>query len=142
MTDLIYAGEAAHLLGVKPDTINKYVRRGLLTPAEKLTPRLWRYRRADVEALAANPPKRTGAPKKEDRTMITFRVEGDALSPNTFSFRTADVQTAVDRLCTRVYGEPSTGRVIAQDGDLLTIHPYPKSDTGNKSLRIVARRLA
>lgn len=57
MSDLITAGEAARLLGVKAQTINSYARRGLLPVAERLTPRLSRYRRADVEALKANPPR-------------------------------------------------------------------------------------
>lgn len=63
MTNLITAGEAARLLGVKAGTIRSYARRGYLT-AEKHGPRLSLYQRAEVEALRDNMPKRTGAPKR------------------------------------------------------------------------------
>jgi predicted site-specific integrase-resolvase len=71
VNDLITAREAASLLGVKPDTINKYARRGLLVPARKIHDRLWLYRRADVEALRGRNPGRpvtTGAGlRRKDR---------------------------------------------------------------------------
>lgn len=61
-TDTITAAEAARLLGVKPDTISRYVKRGYLTPVQRVTPRLWLYSRAEVEALrSARPP--SGRPR-------------------------------------------------------------------------------
>lgn len=63
MTDLLTTGEAARLLGVKPVTVRKHIARGYLTPQK--FGRDWLIRRAQVEALMANPPRRTGRPRKQ-----------------------------------------------------------------------------
>lgn len=60
MTDLITTEEAARLLGVRPVTIRSYIARGLLTPQKY--GRDWLIRRAQLDALASNPPQRTGRP--------------------------------------------------------------------------------
>lgn len=64
MTDLITTGEAARLLGVRPGTVRSYIARGYLTPAKY--GRDWLIRRAQVEALKADPPRRTGRPPSEE----------------------------------------------------------------------------
>lgn len=51
MTDLITAGEAARLLGIKVETFRQWVKRGKIQPAQKITARLWLYDRAEVERL-------------------------------------------------------------------------------------------
>lgn len=65
--EFVTAGEAARLLGCQPGTIRQYARRGHLA-AIKLDATRSLYRRADVEALLASPPKRTGAPKRSQTT--------------------------------------------------------------------------
>lgn len=64
MSDLMTTGEAARLLGVRPVTVRSYIARGYLTPQK--FGRDWLIRRAQVEALKANPPKRTGRPPKQE----------------------------------------------------------------------------
>lgn len=61
-TDVITAQEAAEIMQCDPATIYRYAKDGLL---ENLTPRTplrrqpaMRFRRADVEHLAAHPPAR------------------------------------------------------------------------------------
>lgn len=69
--DLLAAHEAASILGVKPGTLNQWVRRGMLAPARKVHGRLWLYRRKDVEALRGRKngrPVTTGAGlRRKDR---------------------------------------------------------------------------
>jgi excisionase family DNA binding protein len=65
MTDLITTGEAARLLGVKAVTVRSYAQRGYLT-GRKFGD-AWAFTRAEVERLKANPPKRTGRPKRDTR---------------------------------------------------------------------------
>lgn len=60
MSDLLTTTEAARLLGVRPVTVRSYIARGYLTP-QKLG-RDWLIRRAQVDALAQHPPRRTGRP--------------------------------------------------------------------------------
>lgn len=61
MRDALTTTDAARLLGVRPVTVRSYVARGYLS-AQKFG-RDWLIPRAQVEALAAHPPKRTGRPK-------------------------------------------------------------------------------
>lgn len=51
--------QAAELLGVKPGTVRMYVKRNRLNPW-KITATQSLYLRSEVEAIKANPPKRTG----------------------------------------------------------------------------------
>jgi excisionase family DNA binding protein len=66
------AGEAARLLGVKPDTLSRYVKRGKLRAVRRVVRGLVRYDYpADaVAALAADPP-RPGRPRKEAPGQVT-----------------------------------------------------------------------
>lgn len=56
------AGEAASLLGVSPTTIRSYVRRKHINGTKR--GRDWFFTRAEVERVRANPPQRTGRPKR------------------------------------------------------------------------------
>lgn len=58
------AGEAAAVLGRSPETIRSYARRGYLTIAKRLSATQNLYYRNEVEQLKANPPARTGRPKR------------------------------------------------------------------------------
>lgn len=54
-TDLITAGEAARLLGVKVKTFQWWVTHGRIQPALRPTANLWLYRREEVAALTPPP---------------------------------------------------------------------------------------
>jgi excisionase family DNA binding protein len=64
------AGEAARLLGVKPDTLSRYVKRGKLRAIRRADAH-YDYPSDEVEALAANPPRpgnHTGRPRTKRET--------------------------------------------------------------------------
>jgi hypothetical protein len=67
--------EVAGILGKKPATIRSYAHRGLLTPI-RVDGRTVVYARAEVEALAANPP-RPGNHSGQPRTKRTQPTEDE-----------------------------------------------------------------
>ena len=60
--DLLNTAQAAAALGVEPVTVRSYMARGIIT-ATKFG-RDWLIARSEIERVRANPPQRTGRPKR------------------------------------------------------------------------------
>lgn len=63
--DELTGGEAARLLGVSRQQVNRLAHAGKL-PARHVAGRFWIFRRADIEAYKAQEKSKGGRPKKAD----------------------------------------------------------------------------